>query len=838
MLIDIVLEYAEGKGGLEDVIATLSRELIKRGHRVRIFQAYKPIYTKWIESLDEIYFFSDKHRMEYDDEDTLAKRYKKMILEMGEADVILATHSPKLSYICYKAVEFLKNNRPKILSWLHGNPSYYGREHLLKYADAHLAISSQIGNDIKNYAKSDKPIYYISNPVNIEGFRKINIKKDKLKLVYVGRLSNKEKRLDVMFNALNLLDFEWDLNIIGCGKDEKKLKLLAKDLGIDKNIIWHGWKDDPWQILNSATSLVLTSDTEGFGLVMVEALGRGIPVISTDTSGARDIVIDGYNGWMFNRGDFKQLSKILIDLNYKNKLINPENCINSVQKFSTESVIDKVENILEYYNKDGEYQKLIENTKENIKLLIERNEIDEAKNLIDEYKNLMKSDGDICNFEAIISTMEGEYLKAYELLNNGITKYQLNIDSIFNLAYICSSINKTDEAIEYLNYILVNSEDEELLKEVELQLDTIYRKIIKSNNIKKDFIIDIVIYSVGGRGGTENAIITTTKELRKRGYRVRIFQAHKTKCLEWENGFEELYTYGKSSCLENDTLEDLALGYREELSKLGKPDVIIAAHQPSLSGICRFAIEGQYNNQPKIISWIHSDPKFMGSNHLLKYSDAHMSVSKFIAKGIRDLTDSYNICLVGNPVEQRDLNLVKRDSDKLNLLYIGRLENTFKRIDVLLKAASLIKADWELTIIGSGEHEVDLKLLSKKLGIEKNIKWLGWIEKPWEVIDKSTALVLTSNSEAFGLVLVEALQRGLPVISSDCEGPKDIIKSYKNGFVFERGNYHQLANIFNGISDESIDLPDYEECIKSVEKYRIGHVVDKIEAYLLNEISK
>ncbi|MFR3500127.1 MAG: glycosyltransferase, partial [Paraclostridium bifermentans] len=170
--------------------------------------------------------------------------------------------------------------------------------------------------------------------------------------------------------------------------------------------------------------------------------------------------------------------------------------------------------------------------------------------------------------------------------------------------------------------------------------------------------------------------------------------------------------------------------------------------------------------------------------------------------------------------------------------YIGRLENTFKRIDVLLKAASLIKTDWELTIIGSGEHEADLKSLSKKLGIENNIKWLGWIEKPWEVIDKSTVLVLTSNSEAFGLVLVEALQRGLPVISSDCEGPKDIIKNYKNGFVFERGNYHQLANIFNGISDKIIALPDYEECIKSVEKYRIGHVVDKIEAYILNEISK
>lgn len=836
MLIDIVLAYAEGKGGLEDVITTFSKELIKRGHRVRVFQGYKPKYKEWLETIDEIYFFGDKDKFENDNKESLAKNYKNMILEMGEPDVILATHSPVLSYICYKGVEFLKDKRPKILSWIHGNPVYYGGEKYLKYADAHLAISSQIGNDISKCIKQDKPIYYISNPVKLNEMKKININSEMLELVYVGRLDNDQKRIDVMFKALSLVDCDWSLDIIGSGEDEGKLKLLAKDLGIYKNIKWHGWKEDPWNVLKSATALVLTSDEEGFGLVMVEALGRGIPVISTATDGAKDIVIDRYNGYMLNKGDYTQLSKLLNELNNKNININQKDCIDSVQKFSVDSVIDMVENIINYYDKDGEYQKLIRKTKKNIKLLIESNKLDEAKKLINEYTELMKEDGEICNLKAIISMMEGDYTNAYELLKNGNIKYELSIDSIFNLAYVCSLMGRTDEAIEYFSYILVNSEDEELIKEVELQLDTIFKSILETNKKDRCLVVDIVIYSVSGRGGTERAIIAVNKALRKRGYRVRVFQAYKTQCDEWEHGFEELYTYGMSRSMNEDTIENLALGYRKKLSILGKPDIIIATHQPALCGICRLAIDNQYINLPKIISWMHSEPKLMGSNHLLKYSDGHMAVSKFIAKDINFLADSYSICLVGNPVEANNLKLIDRDNDKLNLLYIGRLENSFKRIDILFKAVSLLDKEWMLTIVGSGEHEGYLKTLAKELGIQDNIKWLGWKENPWEEIDRATALVLPSDSEAFGLVLVESLQRGLPVIVSDCEGPKDIVKDYSNGFIFEKGNHKQLLNIFNGISNKSINLPNYEECIKSVEKYSADIVVDKIEAYLLSKI--
>ncbi|WP_373600018.1 glycosyltransferase [Paraclostridium bifermentans] len=836
MVIDIVLAYAEGKGGLEDVITTFSKELIKRGHRVRVFQAYKPKYKEWIETIDEIYFFGDKDTLENDNKESLAKNYKNMILKIGEPDVVLATHSPLLSYICYKAVEFLKDKRPKILSWIHGSPSYYGGGQYLRYADAHLAISSQIGNEISKYIKKDKPIYYISNPVRLNEMKKININRDILELVYVGRLDNVQKRIDIMFKALSLVDCNWNLDIIGSGKDEEALKSLAKDLGIYKHIKWHGWKENPWDALESATALMLTSDEEGFGLVMVEALGRGIPVISTDTDGAKDIIIDGFNGCMVNKGDYKQLSELLESINNKNIEINPKNCIDSIQKFSADCVIDMVENIINYYDKNGEYQSLIFSTKENIKLLIENNKLDEAKKLINEYTELIKEDAEICNFKAIISMMEGDYPNAYELLKYGNIKYELSIDSIFNLAYICSLMEKTDEAIEYFNYILVNCEDEEIIKDVELQLDNLFKKVLETKRKDKNFIVDIVIYSVSGRGGTERAIIDVNKALRKRGYRVRVFQAYKTQCREWENGFEELYTYGLNSSMNEDTIESLALGYRKKLSQIGKPDIIIATHQPALCGICRLAINDQYKDSPKIISWMHSEPKLMGSNHLLKYSDGHMAVSKFIAKDINFLTDSYSICLVGNPVEENNLKVINRDNEKLNLLYMGRLENSFKRIDILFKAVSLLDKEWELTIVGSGEHEDYLKKLSKELGIQDNIRWLGWKEEPWEAIDSATALVLPSDSEAFGLVLVESLQRGLPVIVSDCEGPKDIVENCKNGFIFEKGNYEQLSNIFNGILDKNINLPNFEECIKSVKKYSVDNVLDKIEAYLLSKI--
>lgn len=352
MIIDIVLVISQGRGGLEDVLTKVSNGLIKKRHKVRIFQAYQPIYKEWIETLQEIHFYGINNNLENDNVNDLSLGYKKCMNSMGSPDIIIAAHSPVVSLICQNAISDLYDKKPKIISWIHGEPEYYGGEEWLNYSNSHIAISTDIGKKIKNIVRDNGIVYYVGNPVDTKGLKSITKPKNKMRLLYIGRLENNQKRLDVLFNGLKDLKFDWELDIIGSGEHENQLKDLAKYLKIDKNINWIGWKEDPWSFIQESSALVITSDYEGFGLVMVEALSRGLTVISTDTSGAKDIIIEGINGWIFEKGNSKELANILKEIDTgKRKLPDSNTCKDSIKKFDTDVVVDNIENIILYtYN--------------------------------------------------------------------------------------------------------------------------------------------------------------------------------------------------------------------------------------------------------------------------------------------------------------------------------------------------------------------------------------------------------------------------------------------------------------------------------------------------------
>ncbi|PAF33938.1 hypothetical protein CHH69_18565, partial [Terribacillus saccharophilus] len=60
MLIDIVLGYAEGKGGLEDVLTTVVNGLVSKGHRIRVLQTHAPKFESWADTIPEIYYYGQE----------------------------------------------------------------------------------------------------------------------------------------------------------------------------------------------------------------------------------------------------------------------------------------------------------------------------------------------------------------------------------------------------------------------------------------------------------------------------------------------------------------------------------------------------------------------------------------------------------------------------------------------------------------------------------------------------------------------------------------------------------------------------------------------------------
>lgn len=133
------------------------------------------------------------------------------------------------------------------------------------------------------------------------------------------------------------------------------------------------------------------------------------------------------------------------------------------------------------------------------------------------------------------------------------------------------------------------------------------------------------------------------------------------------------------------------------------------------------------------------------------------------------------------------------------IIAVGRLDYQ-KGFDRLIRAWEIVQrnsyfADWHLDIFGQGEWQ---EMLQQMID-ERNLQGTMRINRPTNSIGceyaKSSLIVMTSNYEGFGMVLVEAMACGVPAVAFDCKcGPKDIIKDGENGLLVRNGDIQALAD--------------------------------------------
>jgi glycosyltransferase involved in cell wall biosynthesis len=93
-----------------------------------------------------------------------------------------------------------------------------------------------------------------------------------------------------------------------------------------------------------------------------------------------------------------------------------------------------------------------------------------------------------------------------------------------------------------------------------------------------------------------------------------------------------------------------------------------------------------------------------------------------------------------------------------------------------------------LTILGSGRLEAGLKVLAREWNVEKSVRFLGWIPEARHYFKAFDVFALSSDHEPFGMVLLEALAAGLPLICSDCGGGREVVKDIGALFPFQDEN--------------------------------------------------
>lgn len=120
-----------------------------------------------------------------------------------------------------------------------------------------------------------------------------------------------------------------------------------------------------------------------------------------------------------------------------------------------------------------------------------------------------------------------------------------------------------------------------------------------------------------------------------------------------------------------------------------------------------------------------------------------------------------------------------------------------KGFDMLLQAWKNVfekHPDWHLDIYGSGNRD-EYQQMADNMGLHNVVHCNGPVADIYEKYKESSIFVLSSRNEGFGLVLLEAMASGLPVVSFDCPcGPSDIVRHGKDGFLVENGNIQQLAD--------------------------------------------
>ena len=156
-------------------------------------------------------------------------------------------------------------------------------KYFIKYTDAVIVTSDFMKEEILKYKVNKEKIFLLRNPISIKqtrkGIKPVRLGKDKVKLIFVGRLVYQkgiDRILHLFINNKNI-----ELSIIGDGKLKNKLYKQVKDLDIEDNIKFFGEVSKPYNLIAGSDYFILPSRWEGLPNSVLESLALGTPVLST-----------------------------------------------------------------------------------------------------------------------------------------------------------------------------------------------------------------------------------------------------------------------------------------------------------------------------------------------------------------------------------------------------------------------------------------------------------------------------------------------------------------------------------------------------------------------------
>jgi len=185
------------------------------------------------------------------------------------------------------------------------------------------------------------------------------------------------------------------------------------------------------------------------------------------------------------------------------------------------------------------------------------------------------------------------------------------------------------------------------------------------------------------------------------------------------------------------------------------------------------------------------------SNHLYDQCDLVIVPSKTMREDIMKNGLKAKVIFLSNGLELDIFSAKEQYTDKVKLLYVGRMSFE-KSIDVIIKSVGILSREFpdiSMSLVGEGPALKSLKLLTKELGLEKNINFYGYVEhdKLSSIYIDHDIFITASTIETQGISILEAMSSGLPVIGANKLAIPDCVKNNLNGFTTRPFDEEEMA---------------------------------------------
>ncbi len=339
-----ILSLHLGYGGVERAITSLANSLAKLDkYDIEIVSVYK-LYEEPVFDIDE------KVKVTYLLPSELSPNRKEWKEALNNLKLIrLGKESLKGLKILYarrkKMVEYIKNTNANVIIstriFLNELLSEYGKDNILKigWEHNHYHNDMRYATDVIRSAKNLD--YFVLVSKGLQKFYHKKMRTFKCKCIYipnaieniprtkspltgehiisVGRLSPEKGYLDLLKIYLDLKKkkCKWHLDIVGDGSERSRLEKFIKENNLENDVTLHGFKNSKEieKLMQKSSFYVMTSYTESFGIVLLEAMSNGLPCLAFDSAeGAKEVITSGHDGYLIKHRNFKAMEKKILDL--------------------------------------------------------------------------------------------------------------------------------------------------------------------------------------------------------------------------------------------------------------------------------------------------------------------------------------------------------------------------------------------------------------------------------------------------------------------------------------------------------------------------------------------